>query len=181
MSTANKEHLKLLPCWGCLCMTEISLASRCQFILRIWKKGGEKKGKIWNKLPHASVRLVFNGCGENYCIYVIYPAQFPMWWKNRVLKVLSSQSIIGKPSRSQQTKSKCLCWGESCCMNLYLLDFRGFICTAVQDPNESFVWNLHKMQISGLVEVPALKCSCSCSCLCTRTLPTVCYKLWTFL
>lgn len=71
-----------------------SVASRCQFILRTGERGERKKENI--KLSHSSVWLVFNGCGENYCIYVIYPAQFLMWWKSKVSKVLSSQSITGK-------------------------------------------------------------------------------------
>lgn len=40
------------------------------------REGKKKKENI--KLSHSSVWLVFNGCGENYCIYVIYPAQFLM-------------------------------------------------------------------------------------------------------
>lgn len=124
--------------------------------VRIGKK--KTQGKILNSVS-----------GVNYCIFghvswkkidlCDYPAQFLMRWKGRVSKILNSHRFIGKACPYEGNRmTKCLDWGKGCCVSSHLLGTRESIWTVVGDPNQSFVWSLHEMQISVLVEVPPLKC-----------------------
>lgn len=178
-SVANKENLRLdVYCKEvCVCQKETSVASRCQFI-----PGSEKPRKnIETSSLSPQNGLYLTVVGRIIAFLAMFLEEMRLMWLScPVPNVLEGQGLKDTkfPQVYQESASShCnfflsqgiysfISFVSSC-----LLDTWESIWIVVKDSNQCFIWSLHEMQISVLMEVLALKCFCNHLCVCMCTLP----------